>query len=92
METVLSLKPMIRSRLKLLIAERNVKRIAAGEPTLTLERLSAETGLAKSTLTGLTAHRARMVAFDTMDALCRFFEVQPGDLFEYVPDEPPQRP
>lgn len=77
----------VRSRLKLLIAERNVERVKTRQPTLTLRQLAEETGLAISTVNGLTTTRANRVDFNTLSALCRYFNVQPGDILEYVPDE-----
>lgn len=75
---------MVRSRLKLLLAEHNVQRLKQGQEPLTVKQLAEEAGLAESTITGLTAHRAKMVSFDTINALCAYFSVQPGDLFEYI--------
>ena len=76
----------VRSRLKLLIAERNVERVRAHQPMLTLRHLAEETGLALSTINGLTTPRAHRIDFKTLNALCRYFDVQPNDILEYVPD------
>jgi len=43
------------------------------------------TGLSKNTLARLANDRADLVALNTMDRLCAFFDCQPGDLFIYVP-------
>jgi putative transcriptional regulator len=77
----------VRSRLKLLIAERNVERLKRGEQPLTTRQVAEGSGLGHSTVTGLTSGRASMVAFDTISALCAFFDVQPGELFEYYDDD-----
>lgn len=76
----------VRSRLKLLIAERNVERVRSGQSMLTLRYLAEETGLALSTVSGLTTPRANRIDFNTLNALCRYFNVQPGDILEYVPE------
>lgn len=76
----------VRSRLKVLIAERNLDRVRANQPPLTLRRLAEETGLALSTVNGLTTTRANRVDFNTLNALCRYFDVQPGNILEYVPE------
>lgn len=34
----------------------------------------------------LKKNKARAIRFSTMDAICREFDSQPGDLLEYVPD------
>jgi len=77
----------VRSRLKVFIAERNLDRARAKQPPLTLRQLAEETGLALSTVNGLTTTRANQVNFNTLNALCRYFDVQPGDILEYVPEE-----
>jgi DNA-binding Xre family transcriptional regulator len=38
-------------------------------------------------ISGLATNSQTRVDYKTMDRLCRFFKVQPGDLFEYVPDD-----
>ena len=75
----------VRSRLKLLIAERNLERIKHGLPEITLRQIAAESQLPLSTVSGLTSGRAGRVDFRTLDKLCRYFNVQPGELLEYVP-------
>jgi putative transcriptional regulator len=32
--------------------------------------------------------RAKAVRFSTLDAICRVLECQPGDILEWVPDDP----
>lgn len=76
----------VRSRLKVLIAERNLERIKQGEPELTIRQIAAGTGLPSSVVSGLTSGRAVRVDFKTLNKLCVYFSVQPGDLLEYVPD------
>jgi putative transcriptional regulator len=77
----------VRSRLKLLIAERNIERIKTGQSELTIRRIAEEAGVPPSVISGLTAGRAKQVAFKTLDSLCRYFKVEPGDILEYMPDE-----
>ncbi len=74
---------MIRSKLKLLIAQREV---ATGEK-ITYESLSAATDLSKTTLNRLAEGKTDRVDFLTLDKLCRYFECDLGDLLTYVPDE-----
>lgn len=71
----------VRPRLKVLIAERNLERIRAGEDPITIRALSAATGLATSTIAALTSGRAKGVEFETLDKLCSFFGIEPGELF-----------
>ena len=76
----------VRSRIKLLIAERNLERIKQGLPEITQRDIAAESQLPLSTVNGLITGRAGRVDFRTLNRLCRYFNVQPGELLEYVPD------
>ncbi len=78
---------MIKSKLKLLIAQREV---ATGEK-ITYESLAAATDLSKTTLNRLAEGKTDRVDFLTLDKLCRYFECGIGDLLAYVPDEKPKR-
>ena len=44
----------------------------------------AETGLSTTTLTRLANDRSDRIAIGTIDRLCAYFNMQPGDLFIYV--------
>lgn len=83
---------MVRSKLKLLIQERNIERMRRGKKTLTTRQIADLAGIAHSTLTGLTANRMKGVQFDTLQALCRFFNCTPGDILEYRPENEDFRP
>ncbi len=72
---------MVQCRLRELMAIR-------GRQTrrkVTYDLIREETGLSKNTLARLANDRADLVALNTMDRLCAFFDCQPGDLFIYVP-------
>ncbi len=77
----------VRSRIKLLIAERNLERIKQGLPEITQRDIAAESELPLSTVNGLITGRAGRVDFRTLNRLCRYFNVQPGELLEYIPDD-----
>ena len=51
---------------------------------VTYADMVVETGISNTTLTRLANDRSGRVAINTIDRLCAFFEVQPGDLFVYV--------
>ena len=53
-----------------------------------LTELSAEIDLTLANLSILKNNKAKAIRFTTLDALCRALDCQPGDLLEYVPDEP----
>lgn len=45
-------------------------------------------GLTPANVAVLKNARAKAVRFTTLDAMCRVLECQPGDLLEWVDDEP----
>ena len=72
---------MVQCRLRELMAIR-------GRQTrrkVTYDLIREVTGLSKNTLARLANDRADLVALNTMDRVCAFFDCQPGDLFIYVP-------
>ena len=66
---------MLIPNLSVLLAERR----------LTLSRVSEDTRISRTTLTALTAGHAKGVQFDTLNTLCQYLNVAPGDLFLYRP-------
>lgn len=54
---------------------------------MTSLELCRRIGLTQANLSILKTGKARAVRFETMEAICRELRCQPGDLFEYVPDE-----
>jgi len=72
---------MVQCRLRELMAIR-------GRQTrrkVTYDLIREVTGLSKNTLARLANDRSDLVALNTMDRLCVFFDCQPGDLFIHVP-------
>lgn len=45
-------------------------------------------GLTPANIAVLKNGRARAIRFSTLEAMCRVLECQPGDLLEWVEDEP----
>ncbi len=78
---------VVRSTLRFLIARENAERARSGARPLTQQHIAEETGLSPSVINGLVVNRAHRVDYKTIDRLCRFFKVQPGDLFEYVSED-----
>lgn len=56
-----------------------------GERKLKISDVARETGLHRNTITLLYQETATRVDLEAIDALCRYFEAQVGELFEYVP-------
>jgi len=45
-------------------------------------------GITPANVAVLKNGRAKAVRFTTLDAICRVLECQPGDLLQWVPDDP----
>lgn len=76
----------VRSRLKLSIGECNFQRITQQEPELMLRQIAAGSRLPSSVISGLANRRAGRVDIKTINKLCMYFQIQPGAVFECVPD------
>jgi DNA-binding Xre family transcriptional regulator len=76
---------MVKSRLKAIIYDYNARRLDADQSPLTIREIAAAAKVAPSTLTGMTANRHHNISYDTLDKLCKFFNLQPGDFFDYKP-------
>lgn len=50
--------------------------------------LAKEVDITMANLSILKNNKAKAVRFTTLDALCKALDCQPGDILEYVPDEP----
>ena len=68
---------MVRFRLHLVAAERETFRI---------KQIAEKAGLERNTVAGIFHNRAKMVALETIDRLCKALGCAAGDLLEYVPD------
>jgi putative transcriptional regulator len=77
----------VKSAVRKLIARENLRRAEQDLPPFKQEEIAASSGLSQSVISNLMNGRSRRIDFDTINGLCNFFKVQPGDLFEYVPDE-----
>lgn len=75
----------VRSRLRLVIAEKNLERMNAGIEPWTIRALAIAAELSPSVVSGLITNRAKQAHFDTLSKLCRVLECVPGDLLEYQP-------
>jgi putative transcriptional regulator len=49
-------------------------------------------GLTPANVAVLKNDRAKAIRFSTLEAMCRTLGCQPGDLLEFVDDEPPAAP
>ena len=72
---------MIRFRLKELIAD---KEFVEGR-RITLEEVSRETGIHRTTLSKIANHKGYVTNTDVLDRLCNFFSVELGDIALHIP-------
>lgn len=54
---------------------------------MTVSYLAKEVGITLANMSILKTGKARSVRFETLSAICRVLDCQPGDLLEYRPDE-----
>jgi len=55
---------------------------------ITLSEVSDVTGISRATLTRIANVPGNVTNTDTINALCKYFACQPGELLFYVEDEP----
>ena len=53
-----------------------------------LTELSDKVGITLANLSILKNNKARAIRFSTLDAICKALHCQPGDILEYVEEEP----
>lgn len=54
---------------------------------MSLNELAERVGMTNVNLSNLKTGKMKGVRFETMDAICKALDCQPGDLFEYKKDE-----
>lgn len=54
---------------------------------MSLNELSEKVKMTNVNLSNLKNGKMKGIRFETMDAICKVLNCQPGDLFEYTPDE-----
>ena len=55
---------------------------------MSVTELAEKVGITISNLSILKNDKARAIRLETLDKLCKALDCQPGDLLEYVEDEP----
>ena len=68
---------MIKNNFNTLMAERLLK----------ITRVSNDTGISRTTLTALSQEMNKGVQLDTLNSLCNYFNITPGEFFDYIPYE-----
>ena len=73
----------INNRFAVLLAEKRVKE----KRNIPLAEVAEATSLPAKTLFAWSNNTVTRFDVHVINAICKYFEVQPGDLFEYVPDD-----
>ena len=55
---------------------------------MSLNELSEKVGLTLSNLSILKTGKAKAIRFSTLEAICEVLDCQPGELLEFIKDEP----
>lgn len=58
-----------------------------GKKKMNMSDVHRATGLNRTTITHLYYETTQRIELQAIDKLCRLFECQVGDLFEWVPDD-----
>ncbi len=56
---------------------------------MSLTELANQVDITLANLSILKNNKAKAVRFSTLEAICKALECQPGDILEYVQEEPP---
>lgn len=54
---------------------------------ITLSEVSEKTGISRATLTRIANVPGNVTNTDTINALCKYFECEPGELLSYVEEQ-----
>lgn len=54
---------------------------------ITLSEVSEKTGISRATLTRIANVPGNVTNTDTINALCKYFECEPGELLSYIEDQ-----
>lgn len=61
--------------------------VMMGKKKMNIADVHRATGLNRTTVTHLYYETAQRVELNAVDKLCKLFECQVGDLFEWIPDK-----
>jgi putative transcriptional regulator len=77
----------INNRFGILLAEKRMKE----KRNISLAEVAEETGISRPALYAWSNNTVTRFDVPVMNALCKYFEVNPGDLFEYIEDQPKKK-
>lgn len=73
----------VNNRFGILLAEKKKKE----RRNISLQEVAEATGISRQALYKWENNRVNRFDVPVINALCQYFGIQPGELFEYVPDE-----
>lgn len=76
----------IRLAVRKLIAREDARRAETNEPRLTQQVIAEGSGVSQPVISSLISGKIKRIDLKTINGLCGFFGVPPGELFEYTPD------
>jgi putative transcriptional regulator len=62
--------------------------VVMAQRKMSLNELSEKVGLTLSNLSILKTGKAKAIRFSTLEAICEVLDCQPGEILEYIKDEP----
>lgn len=75
----------VNNRFAILLAEKRIKE----RRNISLQEVAEATGVSRRALYAWENNRVNRFDVPVINALCQYFGIEPGELFEYVPDEAP---
>lgn len=73
----------INNRFAVLLAEKQIKE----RRNIPLAEIAEATGISRRALYAWENNSVHRFDEEVIDALCQYFNIQPGELFEYVPND-----
>ncbi|MFN8434358.1 MAG: helix-turn-helix transcriptional regulator [Anaerolineales bacterium] len=77
----------VNNRFAILLAEKRIKE----RRNISLAEVADEIGISRKTLYAWENNTVTRFDVPVIDALCQYFSVKPGDLFEYIEEEKPKK-
>jgi putative transcriptional regulator len=77
------MKMTVNNRFAILLAEKRVKE----RRNISLQEVAEKTGVSRRALYAWENNRVNRFDVPVINALCEYFGIEPGALFQYVPDE-----
>lgn len=80
------MKMTVNNRFGILLAEKRITE----RRNIPLSEIAEETGISRKTLYAWENNKVNRFDVPVINALCEYFGIEPGALFQYVPDEKPK--